>query len=147
MAKTYVGLALSSTMFSGDGLISRFALRAEEAKQLIGGEDVISCCNPSHQATIAALREKFGIEIPIPETAPKVTLEPGDLLIVLSARFSRRLSEGEKYSPEEVESAAFEFVAYRRHRKGWKAMFWKEDCSIWLEDPKDLREDFQGWTR
>lgn len=112
MANKYVGLALSSTMFEGDCQISRNVLNAEEAKGIISGE-VISCFNPSHTATIEALRARFGIEVMAPETAPKVTLELGDSLIVLSARFSRRLSEGERYSPEEVDSANFEFVEYR----------------------------------
>lgn len=113
MAKTIVGLAMSSTMFSGDVLISRKMLSADEAKSFLSGGEVISCCNPSHSATLAALREKYTISVPISETAPKVSLEPGDTLLVLSARFSRRLAEGEKYSPEEVAAANFEFVAYR----------------------------------
>lgn len=111
MDKTYVGLAMSSTMFSGDVLISRRVLTADQAKGIISGE-IVSCFNPSHSATIEALQEKFGIVVPIPEVAPKVTLEPGDSLIVLSARFARRLNEGERFSPEEVNSASFEFVEY-----------------------------------
>jgi hypothetical protein len=39
-------------------------------------------------------------------------LEPGDVLLVLSAKFQRRLAEGEKYSLEEVTRATYEFVAY-----------------------------------
>lgn len=111
MGKTFVGLAMSSTMFSGEVLISRRVLDAEEAKRIISGE-IISCFNPSHEATIEALRTRFGIEVDVPETAPKVTLEPGDSLIVMSARFTRRLNEGERYSLEEVEGASFEFVKY-----------------------------------
>lgn len=118
MAKRFVGLAMSSTMFRGDCLISRKVLSADEAKQVLSGE-VVSCFNPSHSATIEALRARFGIEVEIPETAPKVTLEPGDSLLVLSARFSRRLSEGERYSPEEVDSANFEFVEYITFPREW----------------------------
>lgn len=112
MSKTFVGLAMSSTMFGGDILISRKVLTADEAKERLEG-DLVSCFNPSHVATIEALRTRFGIEVEVPETAPKVTLEPGDTLIVLSARFSRRLNEGERFSLEEVNSANFEFVEYR----------------------------------
>lgn len=111
MAKTFVGLAMSSTMFRGDCTILREELSADEAKGLLSG-DVLSCCNPSHSATLVALRERYDIVVLIPETAPKVTLEPGDSLLVLSARFSRRLNEGEKFSPEEVAAANFEFVVY-----------------------------------
>jgi hypothetical protein len=111
MARTFVGLALSSTMFQEECLVVRMPLNLLRVQRLLMDE-VVSCVNPSHQATLDALRERFGIEIPIPETAPKVTLEPGDTLVTLSARFSRRLAEGEKYSAEEVAAATFEFVAY-----------------------------------
>lgn len=111
MAITYVGLAMSSTMFQGDCTISRKVLSADEAKQVLSGE-IVSCFNPSHTATIEALRTRFDIEVEIPETAPKVVVEPGDSLLVLSARFSRRLNEGERFSEEEVNSASFEFVEY-----------------------------------
>lgn len=109
--KTFVGLAMSSTMFSGNIMISRKVLTVDEAKKRLSGE-IVSCFNPSHTATIEALRDRFDICVDVPETAPKVTLELGDSLIVLSARFSRRLNEGERYSPEEVSSANFEFVEY-----------------------------------
>ncbi len=111
MSKTYVGLAMSSTMFQGNCKIARKALSQYQVRERIV-KGVISCFNPSHQATIEALRTRFGIEVEIPELAPKVTLEPGDSLIVLSAHFLRRLNEGEKYSPEEVNSAIFDFVEY-----------------------------------
>lgn len=116
MSKTFVGLAMSTTMFSGDCQISRKVLTAEEAKERLSGE-IVSCLNPSHATTIEALRTRFGIEVEVPETAPKINLEPGDVLIVLSARFTRRLNEGERYSLEEVCSANFEFVEYRVWRQ------------------------------
>ncbi len=109
--RVFVGLAMSSTMFSGDCTISRKVLSVEEAKRLLS-ENVVSCFNPSHIATIEALNTRFGIVCEIPEVAPKVSLGQGDSLIVLSARFSRRLNEGEKFTQEEVDSANFEFVEY-----------------------------------
>lgn len=136
MAKTtYVGLALSSTMFCGEALISRFQLSADEAAELIRGEDVVSCLNPSHVATIEALQERFEIEIPIPETAPKVCLEPGDTLLVLSAKFNRRLAEGERYTAEEVQAANFEFVVYRVLPLGASPVLWDATGAQEL-DPK-----------
>ena len=112
--KVFVGLAMSSTMFSGNCEISRKVLSADEAKSILSG-DIISCFNPSHIATIEALRDRFGIEVAVPEVAPKVVLGQGDSLVVLSARFSRRLNEGEKFTQEEVDSASFEFVEYAVH--------------------------------
>lgn len=112
MARTFVGLAMSSTMFAEEALLVRMPIGAQRVMDIAESEECVSCVNPSHAATIDALREKFGITLPIPETAPKVSLEPGDTLVVLSARFSRRLAEGERYSAEEVAAATFEFVAY-----------------------------------
>ncbi len=117
MAKTVVGLAMSSTMFEGDVIISRKVISADQAKEIISSREIVSCFNRSHETTIEALRTRFEIEVEIPEVAPKVTLMPGDTLIVLSARFSRRLNEGERFSIEEVNSANFEFVEYTIDRK------------------------------
>jgi hypothetical protein len=112
MARTFVGLAMSSTMFAEEALLVRMPINAKRVMDIAESEECVSCVNPSHIATIEALREKYGINLPIPETAPKVTLEPGDTLVILSARFNRRLAEGERYSAEEVAAATFEFVAY-----------------------------------
>ncbi len=114
MARTFVGLAMSSTMFQGDLLILRRELSPVEVREILARQDVVSCVNPSHKATVDALKKKFGIEVPIPDgPAPKIVLEPGDSLLVLSANFKRRLAEGEKYSPEEVEAAQYEFALYQ----------------------------------
>lgn len=113
MARTFVGLAMSSTMFAEEALLVRMPIGALSVRDMLESkEGCVSCVNPSHAATIDALWGRFGMHIPIPETAPKVSLEPGDTLVVLSARFNRRLAEGERYSAEEVAAATFEFVAY-----------------------------------
>lgn len=105
---TYVGLALADGMFSEEATASRRPLTVDEARSMVEA-GVISACNPSHALTLAALRDKHGIAVPVPEKAPFVKLAPGDQLIVLSARFPRRLAEGEVWSAEDVDKAEFKF--------------------------------------
>ncbi|HAI62674.1 TPA: hypothetical protein DCL89_00395 [candidate division WWE3 bacterium] len=108
MATTFVGLALADGMFSETATATRRPLTVEEAKNLVEG-GVESCCNPSHRTTLDALQQKFGIVVPIPEKAPFVKLTSGDCLIVLSARFPRRLNEGETWNADDVAKAEFKF--------------------------------------
>ena len=108
MSKIYVGLAIADGMFPEAVSASRRPLTVEEAKSLIEA-GVQSCCNPSHALTLDALREKYGIAVPIPEKPIFVKLSTGDKVIVLSARFPRRLNEGERWTKEEVERAEFKF--------------------------------------
>lgn len=74
---TFFGFALADSMFSGDATICRRDLTVEEAKNLVVS-GVISACNPSHQATIAAMRSRFGIDVAIPTAPPRVSLKSGD---------------------------------------------------------------------
>jgi len=106
--KTYVGLAIADGMFAENAQAKRRQLTVDEAQGLIG-TDVVSCCNPSHRTTLDALQQKFGITVPIPEKAPFVKLAPGDRVVVLSARFPRRLNEGETWTAEDVGKAEFKF--------------------------------------
>jgi len=108
MVKVYVGLAIADGMFPEVVSASRRPLTVEEAKSLIEA-GLISCCNPSHALTLDALREKYGIAVPIPEKPTFVKLSTGDKVIVLSARFSRRLNEGEKWTKGDVDQAVFKF--------------------------------------
>ncbi len=140
MAKTFVGLAMSSTMFGREALISRRVLDAEEAKRIISGE-IVSCFNPSHIATIEAIRTHFDIEVEIPETAPKVTLEQGDSLLVLSARFPRRLNEGERFSSEEVDSVSFELVEYTVEFSTTC-----KGCGKQIPNPQNLKKGSGWWV-
>jgi len=93
---TYVGLAIADGMFAEAAQAKRRPLAVDEAREMIDA-GVVSCCNPSHKTTLAALAVKFSISVPIPEKAPFVKLGVGDRVIVLSARFSRRLAD-EKYT-------------------------------------------------
>lgn len=73
---TYFGFALADGMFAGNCIIKRTALTSDEAKALIT-EGIVPCLNPSHKSTIDAMNVRFGIYVPIPETPPKVLLQPG----------------------------------------------------------------------
>lgn len=108
MTTTYIGLAIADGMYAEKAVASRRPLTIEEVKQMVAA-GVQSCCNPSHRTTLDALTSKFGIVIPIPEKAPFVKLNPGDRVIVLSARFPRRLNEGEKWTEDDVAKAEFKF--------------------------------------
>lgn len=109
--KRYFGFALADSMFVGNCKIIRVESSAEWVKGAVeyGAE---SCCNPSHAATIAAMRKRFGIDVAIPETPPRVVLEPGDQVIVMGVRGLPRLTDRHEYSKEEIAKATFSFAVY-----------------------------------
>lgn len=110
--KTYFGFALASSMFIGECDIARRVLSVTEVKAWVA-QGVESCCNPSHQATIDAMRSRFGIEVAIPEAPPKVSLASGDGVIVMEVRGLPRLTDRHEYTEEEIARASFIFVEYR----------------------------------
>lgn len=107
----YFGFALADSMFVGDCTIDRCSLSVEEVKERIA-QGVESCCNPSHQATIDAMQSRFGIDISIPETPPRVALESGDSVIVMGVRGLPRLTDRHEYTNEEIAQATFSFAEY-----------------------------------
>lgn len=109
--KTYFGFALANSMFVGDCTITRRTFPVEEATAKVM-QGVVSCCNPSHSATIDVMRSRFGIEVPIPETPPRVELGPGDSIIVMGVRDLPRLTDRHEYTGEEIAQASFSFVVY-----------------------------------
>jgi hypothetical protein len=111
MATTYFGFALADSMFAGDCVIRRRVLSVEQVKALVA-EGVQSCCNPSHQATIDAMRQRYGIDVPIPATPPRVALSPGDSVIVMGVRGLPRLTDRHEYTPAEIAKAEFAFAIY-----------------------------------
>ena len=108
--KKFFGFALADSMFAGDCVIRRKAMTAEEVKVMAG--ELIPCLNPSHEATIAAMRTRFGIDIAIPETPPRVSVGPGDSVIVMGVRGLPRLTDRHEYTAEEIAKATFSFSAY-----------------------------------
>ena len=111
MANIFFGFALAASMFANNCTITHKLLTTEEAKAMIAA-GVTPCLNPSHQATIAAMQQRFGINVEIPTTPPKVVLNPGDKLIVMGATGLPRLTDRHEYTPQEIASAEFRFQLF-----------------------------------
>lgn len=111
MSKIFFGFAIADSMFAGDCTIRRQVLTADEAKVIVK-QSVESCLNASHEATIVAMNEKFGIEVAIPQTPPRVSLSKGDSIVVMGVRGLPRLTENRHYTAEEIASASFVFAKY-----------------------------------
>lgn len=109
MSKSYFGFAISDSMFSGDVTLHRCKVSPDMAIAYVKRGDVISCLNPSHKATIDAA-VSIGLEVEIPETPPRVSLVPGDEIMVMSVRGLPRLTDRHEYTPDEISKAKFEFA-------------------------------------
>jgi len=107
----FIGFAIADSMFDGDCVIRRKTLNVEDVRRISAG-DCSSCCNPSHTATINAIKSRYGISVPVPETPPRVKLGRGDSVIVIGVRGLPRLTDRHEYSDEEVAKATFEFSEY-----------------------------------
>jgi hypothetical protein len=107
----YFGFAIADSMFIGDCKIEHRSLSLEQAKALIK-QGVTPCLNPSHRPTIEAMRNRFGINLPIPATPTQVALGKGDGVIVMSVRGLPRLTDRHEYSQEEIAKATFSFSIY-----------------------------------
>jgi hypothetical protein len=111
MATTFFGFGIAPSMFPVDCVITRKGLTPEAAKALVE-QGVVPCLNPSHKATIDAMKGKFDIEVPIPDKAPAVALNPGDSVIVMGVRGLPRLEGRHEYTDEEVARATFDFSVF-----------------------------------
>ncbi|MBR6505332.1 hypothetical protein IKT18_00600 [Candidatus Saccharibacteria bacterium] len=111
--KTFFGFALSDSMFAEAGAcdIRRKPLTLEEVRKIIEA-GVTPCLNPSHRATIDAMRNRFGIDVPIPESPPRVELNPGDRVVIMGVRGLPRLTDRHEYTSTEVAEATFNFSVY-----------------------------------
>ena len=108
----YFGFALADSMFQGEGVIERRNLTTEQVRGLLQSGLVESCCNPSHQATITAMQSRFNLEVAIPATPPRVSLQDGDSVIVMGVRGLPRLTDRHEYTESEVAGATFVFSLY-----------------------------------
>lgn len=112
MNKVFFGFALADSMFAGDCDIHRKALTADEVKAMAEAGELTPCLNPSHKATIDAMRARFGIEVAIPETPPRVNVGSGDSVVVMGVRGLPRLTDRHEYTEDEIASATFSFAEY-----------------------------------
>ncbi len=143
--QTYFVFAVADSMFphSAECTIRRRELDADTVRAIVA-DGVIPCLNPSHQATIAAMRDRFGIDVSIPETPPRVELQDGDRLIVMGVRGLPRLTDRHEYTETEIAGAEFRFCEYRILNVvkacplGWQKFSF---CSSWdgsIGDGQDL---------
>ena len=109
----YVGLAFSLSMLSEEYTheLRTYQVTPEDFKFAVSDEKIVSCCNPSHSATLQALKEKFGIDVPVPTTPPRVTMKAGDCLYVFQVSGLPRLTDRHEYNSEEIAKAKFSFMS------------------------------------
>lgn len=118
--KTYFGFAIADSMFKmanrSRSLIRRLDLSVDQAIEMIETAKVNgtleSALNPSHRATIDAMRSRYGIEVPIPDSPPKVNLSLNDKLIIMAVQGLPRLTDSHEYSQEQIRNAHFSFVEW-----------------------------------
>ena len=111
--KFFFGFALADSMFQGNCTIQRRTLTADHVRSMAEAGVLTPCLNPSHAATISAMRQRFGIDVVIPETPPKVSLGVGDSVVVMGVRGLPRLTDRHEYTEEEIARATFSFSEYR----------------------------------
>ena len=112
--KVYFGFALADSMLP-EGRIEKRSMTSFDRDFYFSGKggEVVPCLNPSHAATIAAMKERYGIDVLIPETPPQVKLKKGDSLIVMGVRGLPRMVDRHEYTTEEIAGAEFNFSLYR----------------------------------
>lgn len=113
--KIYFGFALADSMFAQVGdeaVIRRTTLQPEQVREMARDGVLIPCLNPSHQATIDAMRSRFRIDVAIPETPPRVAVGHGDAVVVMGVRGLPRLTDRHEYTEEEIAQATFSFSRY-----------------------------------
>lgn len=110
--KTFFGFGIADSMFAHDCMILRRSLTPLEAKIIIDHEKAVPCLNPSHAESIRVMRERYDINVVIPEKAPVVQLEVGDSLLLMAISGLPRLEGRHEYTAEEVAGAKFRFALY-----------------------------------
>ena len=108
----YFGFAVADSMFQGDCVIRRTVLTPEQVRAAAAAGELTPCLNPSHAATIAAMRNRFGIDVVIPAKAPLAKLGLGDSVVVMGVRGLPRLEGRHEYTEEEIAAATFSFSEY-----------------------------------
>ena len=106
---TYFGFAIADSMFPVSCDVIREPLTVNQVRDMLLNSDVKMCLNPSHKPTIDVARERFGLDISIPEKPPMVNLVVGDTMIVMSVRGLPRLEGRHEYTTDEIDGATFSF--------------------------------------
>ena len=109
---TFFGFGIAPSMFPDDCVIVRTSITPEEVKKMAEDGVLTPCLNPSHAASIDAMRSRFGIDVEIPEKAPVVSLNDGDKVIVMGVQGLPRLEGRHEYTREEIEAAKFSFSTF-----------------------------------
>lgn len=110
---TFFGFALADSMFGEySGLIARKTLTPDEVREMAEAGALTPCINPSHSATIDAMRRRYGIDVAIPATPPRVELTVGSRIVIMGVRGLPRLTDRHEYTEEEIASATFSFSEY-----------------------------------
>jgi hypothetical protein len=134
MSKFYFGFAVADGMFASPEFhggvrdktrthlyLTRYEWVTDEVLPLLNGmikrKELIPCLNPSHKATIKAMRDKYDLKIEIPDTPPKVSMDLHDRMFVMSVRGLPRLTDRHEYTEEEIDKAEFVFIEWSIERK------------------------------
>jgi hypothetical protein len=106
----FFSFGIAPSMFPQDCQITRKGMTAEQVKVMEA--DLTPALNPSHKASIDAMRSRFGIDVEIPEKAPIVSLADGDSVVVMGISGLPRLENRHEYTDEEIASAKFSFSIF-----------------------------------
>lgn len=115
------GVSDSMLLGSEGQMILRDQVSPEQAKEIISfakaqGNLVVGL-NPSHAASIDVMQKRFGIEVQIPERAPKIELQHGNVLVLMGISGLPRLEGRHEYTQEEVNNAKFTFSTWRIYKR------------------------------
>lgn len=112
MAKIYFAFAYADSMLDSEQgfLLKRTPASVDEIKGLTNVE---SALNPSHEATVNALQQRYGVtNIQVPVKAPIIKLQKFDTLYLMTVRGLPRLEGTRQYTQEEIDKAEFTFAKY-----------------------------------
>ena len=108
----FFGFAIADSMFPDNCCARRHALTPEDAVERLKRGTAVPCVNPSHKATLDALKTRFGVEIPVPATPPSIKLNLGDGIIVMAVSGLPRLTDRHEYTSDEIAGAKFRFALW-----------------------------------
>jgi hypothetical protein len=112
------GFGVSDSMFlqHNGQIIVRRELTPEGAQLIVAKATeegiLVPAVNPSHKTSLEVMEKRFGISVPVPEVAPKVSLQHGDTLVLMGISGLPRLQDRHEYTSEEVNAATFTFSAW-----------------------------------